>query len=120
MLNGQRARPVTSTEVLFFCLRSTGACLRVHNWLEDQVPETHLLRLIERHIGFAFVRETFKQSYSETGWPSIDPELMLRILLIGFVWHHQRTQTDRGVAPASGLAMVHAITLTENWLVWVD
>jgi hypothetical protein len=25
--------------------------------LEDQVPETHLLRLIERHISFAFVRE---------------------------------------------------------------
>ena len=24
--------------------------------LEDQVPETHLLRLIERHISFAFVR----------------------------------------------------------------
>ncbi len=25
--------------------------------LEDQAPETHLLRLIERHISFAFVRE---------------------------------------------------------------
>ena len=25
--------------------------------LEDQVPETHLLRLIEKHISFAFVRE---------------------------------------------------------------
>jgi transposase len=35
--------------------------------LEDQVPETHLLRLIEKHISFAFVREKLKQSYSETG-----------------------------------------------------
>ena len=25
--------------------------------LEDQVPETHLLRLIEKHISFEFVRE---------------------------------------------------------------
>ena len=25
--------------------------------LEDQVPETHLLRLIDKHISFAFVRE---------------------------------------------------------------
>jgi transposase len=49
--------------------------------LEDQVPETHLLRLVEKHISFAFVRE----SYSETGRPSIDPELLLRILLIGYV-----------------------------------
>ncbi len=50
--------------------------------LEDQVPETHLLRLIEKHISFAFVREKLKASYSDTGRPSIDPELLLRILLI--------------------------------------
>src|SRR5512146_2430459 len=54
--------------------------------LEDQVPETHLLRLIERHISFAFVREGLKQSYSETGRPSIDPELLLRIILIGYLY----------------------------------
>jgi hypothetical protein len=34
--------------------------------LEDQVPETHLLRLIEKHINFAFVREQLKDRYSET------------------------------------------------------
>jgi len=54
--------------------------------LEDQVPETHLLRRIEKHISFAFVRERLKQSYSETGRPSIDPELLLRILLIGYLY----------------------------------
>ena len=54
--------------------------------LEDQVPETHLLRLIEKHINFAFVREKLKDSYSETGRPSIDPELLLRILLIGYLY----------------------------------
>src|SRR5580700_8177153 len=54
--------------------------------LEDQVPETHLLRLIEEHISFAFVREQLKRSYSETGRPSIDPELLLRILLIGYLY----------------------------------
>src|SRR6202451_288726 len=54
--------------------------------LDDQVPETHLLRLIDKHISFGFVRETLKQSYSETGRPSIDPELLLRILLIGYLY----------------------------------
>jgi hypothetical protein len=54
--------------------------------LEDQVPETHLLRLIEKHVSFAFVREKLKASYSETGRPSIDPELLLRILLIGYLY----------------------------------
>jgi transposase len=54
--------------------------------LEDQVPENHLLRLIEKHISLAFVRERLKESYSETGRPSIDPELLLRILLIGYLY----------------------------------
>ncbi len=54
--------------------------------LEDQVPETHLLRLIEKHISFAFVRQQLKDRYSETGRPSIDPELLLRILLIGYLY----------------------------------
>ena len=30
--------------------------------LEDQVPETHLLRLIEKHVSFAFVREKLKDT----------------------------------------------------------
>jgi len=54
--------------------------------LEDQVPENHLLRLIEKHISFTFVRERLQDSYSETGRPLIDPELLLRILLIGYLY----------------------------------
>src|ERR1700732_1177295 len=54
--------------------------------LEDQLPENHLLRLIDKHISFEFVRQQLKQSYSETGRPSIDPELLLRILLIGYLY----------------------------------
>src|SRR6202041_2471828 len=54
--------------------------------LEDQVPETHLLRLIEKHISFEWVRERLRDSYSEIGRPSIDPELLLRILLIGYLY----------------------------------
>jgi transposase len=54
--------------------------------LEDQVPETHLLRLIDKHISFEFVREQLRDSYSENGRPSIDPELLLRMLLIGYLY----------------------------------
>jgi transposase len=68
---GQHSR----SEALFYYFR-----------LEDQVPESHLLRLIEKHISFAFVREKLKESYSEIGRPSIDPELLLRILLIGYLY----------------------------------
>src|SRR4051812_40049593 len=59
LMMGQHDR----SEALFYYFR-----------LEDQVPETHLLRLIEKHISFAIVREKLKASYSDTGRPSIDPE----------------------------------------------
>jgi transposase len=65
----------TRSESLFYYFR-----------LEDQVPENHLLRLIDRHIDFGFVREQLKDSYSDTGRPSIDPELLLRIVLIGYLY----------------------------------
>jgi transposase len=54
--------------------------------LDDQIPESHLLRRIDRHVSFAFVRERLRNSYSEGGRPSIDPELLLRILLIGYLY----------------------------------
>src|SRR5436305_15117554 len=54
--------------------------------LEDQVPESHLLRLIDKHISFEVVRRQLKESYSNAGRPSIDPELLLRILLIGYLY----------------------------------
>ena len=54
--------------------------------LEDQVPENHLLRLIDRHISFDFVRTKLKDLYSDTGRPSIDPELLLRMLLVGYLY----------------------------------
>ena len=54
--------------------------------LEDQVPENHLLRRIDKHVSFEFVRQQLKDRYSETGRPSIDPELLLRILLIGYLY----------------------------------
>jgi transposase len=54
--------------------------------LEDQVPENHLLRLIDKHVSFEFVGQQLKDSYSDTGRPSIDPELLLRMLLLGYLY----------------------------------
>ena len=38
--------------------------------IEEQVPENHLLRFIDRYVSFDFVREKLRASYSETGRPS--------------------------------------------------
>ena len=76
--------------------------------IEDQVPENHLLRLIDRHISFDFVREKLKDSYSDTGRPSIDSGTPLAHSADRLsVWRHQRAQTGRGTADASGLALVY-------------
>jgi len=56
----------------------------------------------------AFVREKLKDRYSETGRPSIDPELLLRILLIGYLYGitSERKLVEE-LRMHSGLAMVH-------------
>lgn len=54
--------------------------------LDDHVPGDHLLRRIDRLLDFGFVREALADSYSAAGRPSIDPELMLRMLLIGYLF----------------------------------
>jgi len=54
--------------------------------LEDQVPENHLLRLIDHHVNFEFIRAKLKGSYSDVGRPSIDPELLFRMLLVGYLY----------------------------------
>lgn len=51
--------------------------------LEDDVPEDHLLRLIDRFLDLSFVRQALKPSHGSIGRPSIDPELMIRALIVG-------------------------------------
>jgi transposase len=68
---GQQAR----TESLFHYFR-----------LEDQIPQDHLLRLIDEHVDLSFVRERLQPFYSSTGRPSIDPEVLVRLLLVGYLY----------------------------------
>jgi transposase len=52
--------------------------------LEDHVPRDHLLRSIDRFVDLGGIRKHLRPYYSETGRPSIDPELMIRMLIIGY------------------------------------
>ena len=52
--------------------------------LEDHVPQNHLLRSIDRFVDLTSVRAHLAGFYSHTGRPSIDPELLIRMLLIGY------------------------------------
>jgi len=52
--------------------------------LERHVPETHLLRSIDPFVDLSSIREHLRPFYSEVGRPSIDPELLIRMLIVGY------------------------------------
>lgn len=52
--------------------------------LDDHVPVDHLLRRIDGFLDLSDVRRQLEPFYSHTGRPSVDPELMLRMLLVGY------------------------------------
>ena len=56
--------------------------------LEKRIPERHLLRRINPIVGriLAEFREKLEPFYSEIGRPSIDPELMIRMLIVGYCY----------------------------------
>jgi len=62
-------------EPMFTCVR-----------LEDLVPRNHLLRKIDRWIDFGTVHEATQDLYSHTGRPSIDPEVLIRMMVIGYLY----------------------------------
>ncbi len=52
--------------------------------LDDHVPSEHLLRGIDRVLNLDELRRHLAPFYSHTGRPSIDPELMVRMLIVGY------------------------------------
>ena len=52
--------------------------------VERHVPADHLLRSIDRFVDLSGIREHLRPYYSEMGRPSIDPELMIRMLIVGY------------------------------------
>ena len=52
--------------------------------LEDHVPASHLLRGIDKFLDLSDLRSYLPPFYSHTGRPSIDPELMIRMLIVGY------------------------------------
>ena len=52
--------------------------------LDAHVPADHLLRSIDRFVDLDGLRQELAPFYASTGRPSVDPELMIRMLLIGY------------------------------------
>ena len=52
--------------------------------LDERIPANHLLRRIDAVLDLSWLRAELSPFYSHTGCPSIDPELMIRMLLVGY------------------------------------
>ena len=52
--------------------------------LEDHVPQDHMLRQIDRFLDLDDIRAELRPFYSSIGRPSIDPALLIRMLVVGY------------------------------------
>jgi hypothetical protein len=55
--------------------------------LEEVVPDDHLVRSISEVLDLSWVHAELAPYYPKMGRPSIDPALMIRMLIIGYVCH---------------------------------
>jgi transposase len=54
--------------------------------LEDRVPEDHLLRRVAAVVDFGFVRRLTARFYSHTGQPGVDPVVLFKLALLGWLY----------------------------------
>jgi transposase len=52
--------------------------------IADYVPADHLLRPVEHFVDLSSIRHQLTQLYGNTGRPLIGPELLIRMLLVGY------------------------------------
>lgn len=79
--------------------------------LEKRVPQDHLLRKVDKIIDLRFVRDLVAPYYSHTGQPSIDPEVLFRMMIIGYLY---------GVTSERRLAEDLSVNLAYMWYIRYD
>jgi transposase len=79
--------------------------------LDERVPHEHRLRRIAEVVGFSFVRRLTARFYSPTGQPGIDPEVLFKMALVGYLY---------GITSARRLAEELRLHLAFMWCVGYD
>jgi transposase len=79
--------------------------------LEEQVPPEHLLRRVARAVDVAFVRRLTARFYSHTGQPSVDPVVLFKMALLGWLY---------GITSERRLAEEIRLNLAYRWFVGYD
>src|SRR5262249_60904246 len=74
--------------------------------LESHVPSDHLLRSIDRFVELDGLRRELAPFYSAIGRPSVDPALMIRMLVVGYCF---------GIRSERGLCEEVHLNLAYRW-----
>jgi transposase len=77
---------------------------------EKHIPADHLMRSIDRFVDLEQDRRNLAPFYSSIGRPSIDPELMIRMLLIGYCF---------GIRSERRLCDEVHLNLAYRWFCWL-
>jgi transposase len=77
--------------------------------LDDHVPADHLLRGIDRCLDLGELRHHLAPFYSHTGQPSIDPELILRMLIVGYVQASENLENPHSLADSRPVAQTYLV-----------
>ena len=79
--------------------------------LTKRIPEDHLLRKVSQVIDLSFVRALVADKYSHTGQPSIDPEVIFKMMLIGYLY---------GITSERRLAEDISLNMGYMWFIGYD
>lgn len=66
--------------------KKSGQVQMILTSLEDIIPDTHLLKKINKIVDFEFIYDTVAEYYSNRERKSIDPVCMIKMLLVGYLF----------------------------------
>ncbi len=79
--------------------------------LESLMPQEHFLRDLDRLVDFDFIYDKVADLYSNTGRPSIDPVVMIKMLLIGYIY---------GIDSERRLEQEITVNIAYRWFLGID
>ncbi|MGK5507382.1 transposase, partial [Brevibacillus formosus] len=79
--------------------------------LDDLVPENHFLRIVRNKIDFSFIYEKVQHLYSPVGRRSVDPVLLMKMILIGYLY---------GIPSERKLEQEIQVNLAYRWFLGLD
>ena len=79
--------------------------------LEELMPEKHFLRDLERCVDFSFIYDIVEPLYGRVGRPSVDPVLLVKMLLLGYLY---------GIPSERKLEQEVRVNIAFRWFLGID